>query len=500
MATLEVYPIGAGGLTLCTIASPPLPAEGASPRLRVFVIDVSGSMSSPAIVQVAGGAREETGRTILDVVCDAAIAAIATLGPEDGAAIVSFSDAAAVRLAETTMTPEGKERARQVLRSLRPGGSTHLWDGLEKGMDLVRGALAAGSRMARCASVDILTDGLPNVEPPNMAGFVASLRDYFEMHRFRPLVNCLGFGSNIQQEVLDELAREGGGHFSFIPSPDMVATNFVNSAAAFGAAFAATPTLHYGVGPGSPGTPVPGLSLGLLPYGSRVSFLVDLPPGTPRSSLALLTGEGTATGRVCAAERNPDEHTAGAACVAQWRARLVDGLRNMKRCGQLGDLAGALALVRGLSEGIRAEPREPLGAPAAAALTCLLGDVEGQVAISLSRTEYFSAWGSAYLLSLARAHELQLCANFKDPGLQGYATPVFRALQATAGGVFRTALAAATAESAGRATGGSTPGGGGGGGGGGVGGFGQGRTHTGGTAHPPPPPSGCARCCCCSAL
>jgi hypothetical protein len=484
MATLEVFPAGPNGETLCTIVCPPLPAEGASPRLRVFVIDVSGSMSAPALVQVAGGAREETGRTILDVVCDAAIAAIATLGPCDGAAIVSFSDAARVCLPETTMSAEGRERARAVLRSLRPGGSTHLWDGLEKGMDLVRGALESGSAMARCASVDILTDGLPNVDPPNMLGFVASLRDYFAQHAFRPLVNCLGFGSNIQQEVLDELAREGGGHFSFIPSPDMVATNFVNSAAAFGAAFTATPTLLHGVVPGAAGgTPLPGLSLGLLPYGARVSFLVTLPPGVARDSLALRVGGGGGGGTAMAAERNPDEATAGEAAVAQWRSRLCATLRECKRLGQLGDLAGALALVRGLSEGMRAVDRGALGAPAAAALGCLLGDVEGQVAISLSRAEYFAQWGSAYLLSLARAHELQLCANFKDPGLQGYATPVFKALQSTAGGVFRTALAAASAESAGRAAaaggGGGAPSPGGRFGGGGP----QGFAH----AAPPPP-------------
>jgi hypothetical protein len=208
-------------------------------------------------------------------------------------------------------------------------------------MDLERAALEAGSAMARCASVDILTDGLPNVDPPNMLGFVASLRDYFAQHAFRPLVNCLGFGSNIQQEVLDELAREGGGHFSFIPSPDMVATNFVNSAAAFGAAFAATPQLLSGVGPGLAGGQALPLSLGLLPYGARVSFLVTLPPGASREALALRTGAG-AGGTVLAQERNPDEGTAAEATVAAWRARTCAALREMKRLGQLGDLAGAL--------------------------------------------------------------------------------------------------------------------------------------------------------------
>jgi hypothetical protein len=66
-------------------------------------------------------------------------------------------------------------------------------------------------------------------------------------------VNCLGFGSNIRQVVLDELARESDGHFLFILSPDTVATNIVNSAATIGAAIFATPALLSCVGPGLAG-------------------------------------------------------------------------------------------------------------------------------------------------------------------------------------------------------------------------------------------------------
>ena len=34
--------------------------------------------------------------------------------------------------------------------------------------------------------------------------------------------------------------------------------------------------------------------------------------------------------------------------------------------------------------------------------------------------EYYVKWGRHYLPSLARAHLLQQCNNFKDPGVQGY--------------------------------------------------------------------------------
>jgi len=435
---------GADGKVQCKITSPPLSSTGATPRMRVFVIDVSGSMSTPAMVSVAGGVKEGTGQNILDTVCTAVIAAIATLSSQDSAAIVSYSDNASTRLPPTPMTPEGKERARQVLLSLTAGGTTHMWAGLEMGLELVRTAQES-IPAARCASVDILTDGQPNVDPPNMAGFVASLRDYQTKlgGKLPALVNTLGFGSNIQQQMLDELARAGGGHFSFIPSPDMVATNFVNSAAAFGSAFTILPTITAG------GTPLYGIPLpNILPYGASRSFLVTLPPGIPPSSLALKLSTGSV---IKATERNPDETTSGAVIVCECRTVLVTELRAMQILGTRGDLAGALAKVRTLSERFRAVLRDHLGADASASLACLLSDVEGQVAIALSSKERFQEWGSSFLLSLASAHEQQMVANFKDPGLQGYSTPVFELMQGVAGTVFRKTLAEAIAACVARA-------------------------------------------------
>ena len=48
----------------------------------------------------------------------------------------------------------------------------------------------------------------------------------------------------------------------------------------------------------------------------------------------------------------------------------------------------------------------------------LLADMEGQVMEAISRGDYYQKWGKHYLPSLARAHQLQQCSNFKDPGVQ----------------------------------------------------------------------------------
>merc|ERR1719506_166687 len=62
----------------------------------------------------------------------------------------------------------------------------------------------------------------------------------------------------------------------------------------------------------------------------------------------------------------------------------------------------------------------------------LLQDLEGQVAMSVSRNDWFRRWGIHYLPSIQRAHVLQQCLNFKDPGMQHYGGELFREVRDTA--------------------------------------------------------------------
>ena len=46
-----------------------------------------------------------------------------------------------------------------------------------------------------------------------------------------------------------------------------------------------------------------------------------------------------------------------------------------------------------------------------------------------SRNDWWNRWGKHYLPSLIAAHTLQLCHNFKDPGVQSYGGSLFRSLR-----------------------------------------------------------------------
>mmetsp|Transcript_4644 Transcript_4644/g.9884 ORF Transcript_4644/g.9884 Transcript_4644/m.9884 type:complete len:484 (-) Transcript_4644:124-1575(-) len=73
---------------------------------------------------------------------------------------------------------------------------------------------------------------------------------------------------------------------------------------------------------------------------------------------------------------------------------------------------------------------------AAARLADLLLDVEGQFKQAISRADWYKKWGRHYLPSLACAHLLQQCNNFKDPGVQHYGGSLFVFLRTAAEGIF----------------------------------------------------------------
>lgn len=127
--------------------------------------------------------------------------------------------------------------------------------------------------------------------------------------------------------------------------------------------------------------------------------------------------------------------------VESFRISLIDKLREMVRLVRIGRDKAALDIVGDLSTNIRATMSSMVDDVPKQMLHNLLKDVEGQIAIALSKTDYMQTWGVSYLLSLARAHELKICANYKDQGPMNYAGPDFKTIQDRVLDVFRTELA-----------------------------------------------------------
>ena len=73
---------------------------------------------------------------------------------------------------------------------------------------------------------------------------------------------------------------------------------------------------------------------------------------------------------------------------------------------------------------------------AAQRLEALHADVSGRMEKALQGAVRFKRWGMHYNRALLRAHQVQLCTNFMDPGLQLYGGDLFLALKAQGDRIF----------------------------------------------------------------
>ena len=163
-------------------------AEDASVGIAVVLaIDTSLSMAP-----VMGAARDGAG------------AALGALGGADGAAIISFSST--VETAHP-LTPDIEALA-AALDSLEPLGATALYDAV-----LAATSAAAAAPLDRRVVI-LLTDGVDE-------GSLATRDEALSEARDRSVpVYAIGFGANVDQTFLAEMADVSGGRFLLAPDTD----------------------------------------------------------------------------------------------------------------------------------------------------------------------------------------------------------------------------------------------------------------------------------------
>lgn len=106
---------------------------------------------------------------------------------------------------------------------------------------------------------------------------------------------------------------------------------------------------------------------------------------------------------------------------AQVRSEIIQSIRNAGRCSSDAELARGRDVVEQAKHRV-AVLAEKTSSPK---ITKMQQDLDGQITEAFSRLDWHKRWGVHYILSLASAHSLQQCTNFKDPGLETYATAKF---------------------------------------------------------------------------
>lgn len=432
----------------CLISASIIPPSGTTrtPTDIVCVIDVSGSMGINATVQNSAGGLESNNLSILDIVKHAVKTIIATLQPCDRLGLVSYSTQAKKIFGLTQMDAAGKEKAQKDLDTLDANGQTNLWDGLLNGLEIIR----EGNSPNRLSSVFLLTDGQPNIAPPR--GHVPMLQRYKTQHpSLLYTINTFGFGYQLDSSLLSELCYEGHGMYAFIPDAGFVGTAFANSMSNLLVTFARNPSLVLNCQNGAQVTQVHGLSasvegdlatipLASLQYGQTrdVVFRLAVPKlaaGQPFLTATLQYQHWSSAEFKSISVDLADTHQGEANLieVQLHRSVVVDTLKqallDYKSSGE--ELKEGQISVKKLRDKIRSSKsvRHPH-------VIALLQDLDGQVTEAWSKEEWFKKWGVHYLPSLLRAHQLQQCNNFKDPGIQVYGGALFKHVQEEADDLF----------------------------------------------------------------
>jgi len=404
------------------------------PTSLVCVVDISGSMGTPA--DPPGG--ERTGLNLLDVVKHALKAVLHTLGPQDNFALIPFSSTAEVTLPFTAMDATGLQTAIEAVNKMRPTGQTNMWDGMLKALDLAKGTADPEKQTA----IFVFTDGIPNLVPES--GHQVAYMDYQEHNKVRANMSCFGFGYNLESALLDEMSSLAGGVYSFIPDVGMVGTVFVHAAANLLSCAASECIVTVEATDGSKvvADEIPLLNnMTLAAQPSKLRFDLGMVNyGQARDAVVRAENPDSLKVTVECQVRNLRVQMAGvygppapARCKTQLaRAWVVKNIVEARAGGAQGDegLAAALANTSAVASKIQpvaqalAEDDDEAGQEKFVA--DLLQDLEGQIAMSLSRGDWFNKWGRHFLPSIQRAHVLQQCTNFKDPGMQHYGGDLFR--------------------------------------------------------------------------
>ncbi|MFL5381515.1 MAG: vWA domain-containing protein [Longimicrobiaceae bacterium] len=167
------------------------------PANLVFLVDVSGSMDEPNKLPLL---KEAFGMLVDN------------LRPQDRVAIVAYAGAAGLVLPPTRGSE--KERIRDAITTLQPGGSTNGAEGIRLAYQLARDAFVRGGNNR----VVLATDGDFNVGVSSDAELVQLI----ERERGGGIfLTVLGFGTgNLQDAKMEQLADRGNGNYAYLDGID----------------------------------------------------------------------------------------------------------------------------------------------------------------------------------------------------------------------------------------------------------------------------------------
>ena len=394
----------------------------------VLCIDVSGSMGVEAKLKGEANETVSHGFSILSLTISAAKTVLASLNDNDNISIVTYTDRAKTIVRQMACTIENKTLISTQLDSIKPLYTTNMWDGIQMSMDILR----TSSPPMKNKGILLLTDGIPNVEPPR--GHIRMLERYYEQHQFRCMISCYGFGYDLDSKLLMDISDiSGGDGFCFIPDASLLGNVFIHGISNIVTTAKSYPKLMIKLLKGAnflnSETELT-FNIDSLKYGKEKNIVLNLDTSECESqSTDYLQDCSQITLEVNGKEYKIERCSAIPPNYYSNQTSRIRSINMIDMCIQKlnrrdRSFEGEL---NSLCDELRSYDNEYI--------QNILFDLDGQVKEALNMTmdgeskNWFNRWGIHYLRSLKNAYKNEICNNFKDRGVSNFSRGLFEKIR-----------------------------------------------------------------------
>ena len=402
----------------------------------VLCIDVSYSMYDEATLKGEQNENISHGFSILSLTVTAAKTILQSLNEHDNISIVTYSSEALTVVNNQPCTPENKVLIEGELDSLKPISNTNMWAGMIQSLDILR----TSSIPDKLKGIILLTDGIPNVDPPR--GHEYMLRKYFSDHNFKCMISCYGFGYNLNSELLLNISRiSGGDGYSFIPDASILGSTFINGISNLLTTAVYNPILNIELTKDvllDKQRSSIEICIDSLKYGQSKNLVFDVDTSRSTSqSLSYLNNFAKVSLSFNGKTLETRENLRPMGDYFREQRYRHDAVSLINHCIDLKKYNdnSFRDKLNYFVEQLKSDSDNEF-------IENLLYDFNGQIREALNMTsegereDWFSRWGIHYLRSLQEAYNHEICNNFKDKAISNFGGTLFNTLRDAISSIF----------------------------------------------------------------